>query len=66
MRVLEEVKIIPLKKITDEALDKMSAYKKMYCELKERETKVNWVKDRDVWYHEITSEQFPTNVCLKK
>jgi len=47
-------KIIPLKKITDEALDKCPNIKKCVV-VKRTGNEVNWVEDRDVWYHEITS-----------
>ena len=47
-------KIIPLKKITDEALIKCPNVKKCVV-VKRTGNEVNWVNDRDVWYDEITS-----------
>jgi len=46
-------KIIPLKKITDEALSQCPNVKKCIV-VKRTGNEVNWVKDRDVWYHDIT------------
>jgi len=46
-------KIIPLKKITDEALVKCSNVKKCIV-VKRTGNEVNWVDDRDVWYEDIT------------
>jgi len=45
-------KIIPLKKITDEALEQCPNVKKCIV-VKRTGNEVNWVKDRDVWYDEI-------------
>jgi len=47
-------KIIPLKKIADEALIKCPDVKKCIV-VKRTGNKINWVDDRDVWYHDITS-----------
>jgi len=47
-------KIIPLKKITDEALSKCRDIKKCIV-VKRTGNEVNWVDSRDVWYNEITS-----------
>ena len=47
-------KIIPLKKITDEALEQMPERKKMYCGEEEQEIKLIGLIGRDVWYDEIT------------
>ena len=46
-------KIIPLKKITDEALVKCPNVKKCIV-VKRTGNEVNWVDDRDVWYQDIT------------
>ena len=46
-------KIIPLKKIVDEALIKCPNVKKCVV-VKRTGNEVNWVDDRDVWYNEIT------------
>ncbi len=46
-------KIIPLKKITDEALVKCPNVKKCIV-IKRTGNEVNWVDDRDVWYEDIT------------
>ena len=46
-------KIIPLKKITDEALVKCPNVKKCIV-VKRTGNEVNWVDDRDVWYEDIT------------
>jgi len=46
-------KIIPLKKITDEALEQCPNVKKCIV-VKRTGNKVNWVDDRDVWYDDIT------------
>ena len=46
-------KIIPLKKITDEALSQCPNVKKCIV-VKRTGNEVNWVEDRDVWYHDIT------------
>ena len=45
-------KIIPLKKIADEALEQCPNVKKCIV-VKRTGNEVNWVKDRDVWYNEI-------------
>ncbi len=45
-------KIIPLKKITDEALEKCPNVKKCVV-VKRTGNEVNWVKGRDVWYDQI-------------
>jgi len=45
-------KIIPLKKITDEALSQCPNVKKCVV-VKRTGNEVNWVEDRDVWYNEI-------------
>jgi len=47
-------KIIPLKKITDEALIKCPNVKKCVV-VKRTGNKINWIDGRDVWYHDITS-----------
>ena len=47
-------KIIPLKKITDEALAKCRSVKKCVV-VKRTGNEINWVDDRDVWYDDITS-----------
>ncbi len=47
-------KIIPLKKITDEALSKCRDIKKCVV-VKRTGNEINWVDGRDVWYDEITS-----------
>ena len=46
-------KIIPLKKITDEALKSCSNVKKCIV-VKRTGNEVNWVDGRDVWYDDIT------------
>jgi len=46
-------KIIPLKKITDEALSQCPNVKKCIV-VKRTGNEINWVEDRDVWYDEIT------------
>ena len=46
-------KIIPLKKITDEALVKCPNVKRCIV-VKRTGNEVNWVDDRDVWYEDIT------------
>jgi acetyl-CoA synthetase len=46
-------KIIPLKKIADEALEKCPNVKKCVV-VKRTGNEINWVDDRDVWYDEIT------------
>jgi len=46
-------KIIPLKKITDEALKNCSNVKKCIV-VKRTGNEVNWVDGRDVWYDDIT------------
>ena len=46
-------KIIPLKKITDEALEKCPDIKKCIV-VKRTGNEINWVPDRDVWYDKIT------------
>ena len=45
-------KIIPLKKITDEALNKCRDIKKCVV-IKRTGNEINWVDDRDVWYDDI-------------
>jgi len=45
-------KIIPLKKIVDEALQSCPNVKKCVV-VKRTGNKINWVDGRDVWYHEI-------------
>jgi len=46
-------KIIPLKKITDEALNSCPNIKKCIV-VKRTGNKINWVDGRDVWYDDIT------------
>ena len=46
-------KIIPLKKITDEALQSCSNVKKCIV-VKRTGNEINWVEGRDVWYDDIT------------
>ena len=46
-------KIIPLKKITDEALQNCPNVKKCIV-VKRTGNEINWIDDRDVWYDEIT------------
>ena len=46
-------KIIPLKKIVDEALTKCLNVKKCIV-VKRTGNEIHWVDDRDVWYHDIT------------
>ena len=46
-------KIIPLKKITDEALEQCPNVKKCVV-VKRTGNEVNWVEGRDVWYDQIT------------
>jgi acetyl-CoA synthetase len=46
-------KIIPLKKITDEALERCPNIKKCVV-VKRTGNQINWVKGRDVWYDQIT------------
>ncbi len=46
-------KIIPLKKITDEALSKCRNIKKCVV-VKRTGNEINWVNDRDIWYDDIT------------
>ena len=48
-------KIIPLKEITDEALNKCPNVKKCIV-VKRTGNYVNMTNDRDVWYHEITKK----------
>ena len=48
-------KTIPLKEITDEALDKCPNVKKCIV-VKRTGNYVNMTNDRDVWYHEITKK----------
>ena len=52
-------KIIPLKKITDEALESCPNVKKCVV-VKRTGNEVNWVNERDVWYDEII-KQAPNN-----
>jgi len=47
-------KIIPLKKITDEALSKCRSIKKCVV-VKRTGNAIDWVNNRDVWYNDITS-----------
>lgn len=47
-------KIIPLKKITDEALSQCPNVKKCIV-VKRTGNEVNWVEGRDVWYNDITN-----------
>ena len=47
-------KIIPLKKITDEALVQCPNVKKCVV-VKRTGNKINWLNGRDVWYDDITS-----------
>jgi len=53
-------KIIPLKKITDEALESCPNVKKCIV-VKRTGNEVNWVEDRDVWYDSIT--KLASNSC---
>ncbi len=53
-------KIIPLKKITDEALESCPNVKKCIV-VKRTGNEVNWVEDRDVWYDAIT--KLASNNC---
>ncbi|MDP6440403.1 MAG: acetate--CoA ligase [Pelagibacteraceae bacterium] len=46
-------KIIPLKKITDEALSKCRSIKKCVV-VKRTGNAINWVNGRDIWYDDIT------------
>ena len=46
-------KIIPLKKITDEALENCPNVKKCIV-VKRTGNKINWIDGRDVWYDDIT------------
>jgi len=46
-------KIIPLKKITDEALENCPKVKKCVV-VKRTGNEINWIDGRDVWYDEIT------------
>ena len=50
-------KIIPLKKITDEALSKCRSIKKCVV-VKRTGNQINWVDDRDVWYNDIISSAY--------
>lgn len=50
-------KIIPLKKITDEALGKCRSIKKCVV-VKRTGNQINWVDDRDVWYDDIISSAY--------
>ena len=50
-------KIIPLKKITDEALSKCRSIKKCVV-VKRTGNQINWVDDRDVWYNDIVSSAY--------
>jgi len=54
-------KIIPLKKIADEALMKCPDVKKCIV-VKRTGNKINWVDDRDIWYHDIISNA--SNKCI--
>ena len=45
-------KIIPLKKITDEALINCPNVKKCIV-VKRTGNQINWVEDRDVWYNDL-------------
>ena len=47
-------KIIPLKKITDEALENCPNIKKCVV-IKRTGNEINWIDDRDVWYENIIS-----------
>ena len=47
-------KIIPLKKITDEALENCPNIKKCVV-VKRTGNEINWIDDRDVWYENIIS-----------
>ena len=53
-------KIIPLKKIVDEALEKCPNVKKCIV-VKRTGNEVNWVEGRDVWYDQITATS--SNYC---
>jgi len=53
-------KIIPLKKITDEALESCPNIKKCIV-VKRTGNEVNWVEGRDVWYNDIT--KIASNNC---
>ena len=53
MKGIRGGKIIPLKKITDEALEQCQNVKKCVV-VKRTGNKVNWVDGRDVWYDDIT------------
>ena len=48
-------KIIPLKQNTDEALKKASSCKKCLV-VKRTNADINWVNNRDFWYHELFEE----------
>ena len=48
-------KIIPLKKITDEALNQCPNIKKCIV-VKRTGNEINWVEDRDVWYDQIIAK----------
>ena len=48
-------KTIPLKQNTDEALKKASSCKKCLV-IKRTNGDINWVKNRDFWYHELFEE----------
>ena len=48
-------KTIPLKQNTDEALKKVSSCKKCLV-IKRTNGDINWVNDRDFWYHELFEE----------
>ena len=49
-------KIIPLKKITDEALESCPNIKKCVV-VKRTGNQINWVEGRDVWYDQITQNE---------
>ena len=53
-------KNIPLKKITDEALEKCPNVKKCVV-IKRTGNEVSWNDERDVWYHDITNNV--SNIC---
>jgi len=53
-------KIIPLKKITDEALESCPNVKKCVV-VKRTGNEINWIDGRDVWFDEIT--RTASNIC---
>ena len=58
-------KTIPLKSITDEALQSCPNVKKCIVVKRTGTKKIDWFNDRDVWYHQMT-KKVSQNVNLRK